>query len=290
MNMPHHSTDRPTAPLTTKPSTWRWMLPLLLVITLLSAQSLIGAMPSFKALIFHKTAAFRHDSIDEGIAAIQALSAANNFTVDTSKDADDFTDANLAQYQVVIFLSTTGDVLNDTQQAAFERFIGAGGGYVGIHAASDTEYSWPWYGGLVGAYFKNHPPQLQNATITVEDRTHPSTAHLDETWERRDEWYNFQTNPRAQVQVLATLDEGTYTGGEMSGDHPIAWYHQYSGGRSWYTGGGHTAESYSEADFRQHLLGGILWAAGADDAPTPTTTSTPLPRQPRGFLPLLIKN
>lgn len=292
MNTLHASTP-PTRQRRAAP--WRWALPLLLVLPLL-AQPLVGATPSFKVLVFSKTAGFRHASIANGIQAIQELGAANNFAVDTTEDGAAFTDANLAQYQAVIFLSTTGNVLDSAQQAAFERFIGGGRGYVGIHAASDTEYSWPWYGGLVGAYFKNHPA-IQTATIVVEDRTHPSTAGLPERWTRRDEWYNFQTNPRGRVQVLARLDESSYSGGDM-GDHPIAWYHRYSGGRAWYTGGGHTAESFEEAQFRQHLLGGILWAAGASSTPTPTVgptttptvgpTATPGPSLTRrGWLPLL---
>ena len=130
---------------------------------------------------------------------------------------------------------------------------------MGIHSASDTEYSCPWYGQLIGSYFANHP-QPQTATVLVEDRTHPSTRHLPQRWERFDEWYNFRSNPRGQVNVLLTLDESTYSGGTM-GDHPIAWYHAFEGGRSWYTGGGHTAASYKEEAFIQHIRGGLLYAA-----------------------------
>jgi hypothetical protein len=183
---PPHDAAQPLRPS----SLWRWSLPLL-GITLLLSQPMAGATPGVKVLVFSKTAAFRHASIPDGIAAIRALGAANNFTVDATEDAGAFTDANLAQYQAVIFLSTTGNVLNSSQQAAFERFIGGGRGYAGIHAASDTEYEWPWYGGLVGAYFKNHP-EIQDAVIDVEDRSHPSTAGLPARWERHDEWYNFR--------------------------------------------------------------------------------------------------
>ncbi len=136
-----------------------------------------------------------------------------------------------------------------------------GGGYLGIHAAADTEYDWKFYGGLVGAHFHSHP-QIQKATVRVEDHDHPATAHLDSSWQRTDEWYNYRTNPREQARVLATLDETTYTGGTMKGDHPIAWCQPYEGGRSFYTGGGHTKESYAEPAFRKHLLGGMLYAAG----------------------------
>lgn len=219
----------------------------------------------YKMLVFSKTAAFRHTSIPNGLAAIQQLGLENNFQVVATEDATLFNDAFLAQFRVVVFLMTTGDVLDATQQAAFERYIRAGNGFVGVHSASDTEYTWPWYGALIGAYFSNHPP-IQKATVRVEDTQHPSTRFFAAPWVRNDEWYNFRTNPRNNVQVLATLDETTYTGGTM-GDHPIAWYHEYDGGRAWYTAGGHTAGSYTEPLFRAHLLGGIQYAAGAFAAP-----------------------
>ncbi|MFD0747244.1 ThuA domain-containing protein [Phytohabitans flavus] len=226
-----------------------------------------AAADPFSILVFSKTAGFRHDSIPAGIAAIQQLGANNGFTVDATEDAGAFTDANLDKYAAVVWLSTTGDVLNADQQAAFERYIRSGGGYAGIHAASDTEYSWAWYGDLVGAYFASHP-QNQTATIKVEDPAHPSTASLPTKWTRFDEWYNFQTNPRADVHVLASLDERTYTpgAGAMGADHPTAWCQDFDGGRSWYTGSGHTNESYSEPNFLAHLLGGIQTAAGVVDA------------------------
>lgn len=152
-------------------------------------------------------------------------------------------------------------MLDDEEQLSFERYIRAGGGYAGIHAASDTEYEWPWYGGLVGAYFDRHPA-VQSATQIVEDGLHASTVHLKANWTRTDEWYDFRSNPRARVNVLLRLDENTYSGGAMGADHPSAWYHVYDGGRSWYIGGGHTSESYAEPDFRAHLLGGLQYAAG----------------------------
>lgn len=215
--------------------------------------------------MFSKTAGFRHDAIPAGIAAVTALGEEHGFDVDTTEDAAAFTDQNLAQYDVVIWMSTTGDVLNADQQAAFERYVQNGGGYTGVHAASDTEYAWPWYGKLVGAFFQAHP-QNQTATVKVEDPSHPSTEHLPDRWQRYDEWYNYQTNPRGAVHVLASLDEKTYTpgAGAMGADHPIAWCQNYDGGRSWYTGGGHTIESYSDPAFLQHLLGGIRTSAGVE--------------------------
>lgn len=223
------------------------------------------AAPAYKVLVFSKTVGYRHDSIPSGLAAIQQLGVLNNFGVTATDDANAFTDANLAQFAAVIFLSTVGDVLNTTQQAAFERYIRAGHGFAGIHSACDTEYAWPWYGGLIGAWYISHP-DLQTATVLTEDSQHNSTRFLPEGWKRYDEWYNFRTNPRLNVQVLCRLDETSYTGGTM-GDHPIAWCHAYDGGRAWYTGGGHLPETFSEPLFLRHLLGGIQYAAGVDQLP-----------------------
>ncbi|MGH3761989.1 ThuA domain-containing protein [Actinophytocola sp.] len=223
-------------------------------------------------LVFSKTAGFRHDSIPAGISAIQALGAEHGFAVEATEDAGAFTAENLARYSAVVWLSTTGDVLNAEQQAAFESYISAGGGYAGVHAAADTEYDWPWYGQLVGAYFQSHPA-IQQATVNVETHEHPATGELPANWTRTDEWYNYRTNPRSSVQVLASLDESTYDpGGDAMGDHPIMWCHPQGEGRSWYTGGGHTIESYGEPEFRTHLAGGIRYAAGLEAADcTPNT-------------------
>ncbi|MER5425735.1 ThuA domain-containing protein [Streptosporangium roseum] len=251
-----------------------------LVVTIgFGAPVAMAADPPYKVLVFSKTAGFRHDSIPAGIAALRELAVQGGFTVDATEDAAAFTPANLAGYRAVVFLMTTGDVLNATQQTAFESYIAAGGGYVGVHAAADTEYDWAFYGGLVGAYFASHPA-IQRATVRVEDQAHPSTAHLPAVWVRTDELYNYRTNPRSTAHVLATLDESTYTGGSMGADHPIAWCKPYRGGRAWYTGLGHTTESYAEPNFRAHLLGGVRYAAGAVPAgcgttPTPTPTVTP---------------
>ncbi len=215
----------------------------------------------FRTLVFSKTTGFRHDSIPQGIDAISKLGAEHRFAVDSTEDAARFSDKILARYKVVVFLNTTGDVLDAGEKAAFERYIRSGGGFVGIHSASDTEYRWPWYGRLVGAYFASHP-EIQRATIRIANPNHPSTKSLPASWERTDEWYNFGSNPRSMVQVLATLDESTYSGGTMGADHPIAWCQQIDRGSSWYTAMGHTAESYAEPLFLLHLLGGIESAAG----------------------------
>ncbi|GIE74748.1 glycosyl hydrolase [Actinoplanes philippinensis] len=216
-------------------------------------------------LVFSKTAGFRHDSIAAGVQAIRDLGAANNFTVTATEDATAFTTANLSRFATVVFLNTTGDVLDADQQTAFESYIRAGGGYTGVHAAADTEYDWPFYGRLVGAYFASHPA-VQQATVKVEDRAHASTAHLSQTWPRTDEWYDYRTNARGTAHVLATLDEGSYSGGQMGADHPHAWCKTVDAGRSFYTGGGHTPPAYAETAFRAHLLGGIRYTAKRTNA------------------------
>ena len=211
-------------------------------------------------LIFSETKGFRHESIPHGITAIKKLGEANKFQVDTTSNSALFTDGNLKNYKAVIFLSTTGDVLNNEQQEAFQRYIRNGGGFVGIHAAADTEYDWPWYNELVGAYFLSHPKQ-QTATIQVVDQSHPATNMLPAQWKRYDEWYNYK-NIVNGLNILCKLDESTYSGGQNGSDHPFAWYREFDGGRSFYTGAGHTNESYTETLFLQHVLGGIKYAMG----------------------------
>jgi type 1 glutamine amidotransferase len=233
----------------------------------------------YDVLVFSRTTGFRHDSIPAGIQAIRDLGAANDFSVTATEDPAVFTPGNLAQYEAVVFLNTTGDILDGGQQAAFESYIGAGHGFVGVHSAADTEYDWPFYGNLVGAYFESHPA-IQRATVRVEDRTHPATRHLGPTWVRTDEWYNFRTNVRSTARVLETLDESTYSGGNMGADHPHAWCKTVGSGRSFYTGSGHTQESYADPAFRAHLLGGIQYAAGVAAADCSPSTPTPPPPPP----------
>lgn len=236
---------------------------LMLLSAPVSAEAATAAEPDFKVLVFSKTTGFRHDSIPEGIAAVQKLGQENNFAVDTTEDSALFTDQNLAQYQAVVFMSTTGDPLGTQEQKdAFQRYIQKGNGYVGVHAAADSGYNWAWYGKLVGAYFKQHPA-IQQATVKVEDPAHPSTKDLPATWTRTDEWYDYQANPRGTVHVLTSMDEKSYTGATMGADHPNTWCQDYDGGRSWYTGLGHLKENYSEPNFLKLLLGGIQTAAGA---------------------------
>lgn len=215
-----------------------------------------------KILVLSKTSGFHHNSIPEGMRAIQKLGAANKFEVDTTTDANKINSLNLKSYAAVVFLNTTGDILNAEQQQTFEKYIQSGRGFVGIHAASDTEYGWPWYGKLVGAYFVSHP-EIQEATLNIINKRTIATSHLPEVWKAKDEWYNFKEIV-PELKVLINLDEKSYTGGINGNNHPIAWYHDYQGGRSFYTGLGHVKEAYSDPLFLNHLLGGILYAIGAE--------------------------
>jgi cytochrome c len=213
-----------------------------------------------RVLVFAKTAAFRHSSIPNGKEAIMKLGQANGFDVDTTENADYISEDSLKNYSAVIFLHTTGNMLNNYQEADFERYIQSGGGYVGIHAASDAEYDWGWYGKLVGGYFESHPEQ-QEAKLNVVDQSHASTKHLPKEWTRKDEWYNFKKlNP--DVKVLIKIDEKSYQGGKNGDEHPMAWYHEFDGGRAWYTELGHTEASFTEENYLKHLLGGIQYAIG----------------------------
>ena len=223
-------------------------------------QSARGGSQQPAVLVFYKTTGFRHASIAAGVAAFQELGRANNLRVDTTRQATRFVADSLRRYAAVVFLNTTGDVLDSTQQLAFERYIGQGHGFMGVHAASDTEYDWPWYGGLVGAYFKSHP-QVQSATVRVVDAHHPATSFLPASWQRTDEWYNFR-DMAPNLRVLAVVDETTYTGGLNGKQHPFAWCHSYGGGRAFYTAGGHLSENYADPLFQRHLLGGLRYAMG----------------------------
>ncbi len=224
----------------------------------------LGFAEQPKVLVFSKITFYYHESIPDGVAAIQGLGKQMGFDVDTTTDASKFTDNNLKQYAAIIFLSTSdtsGALLNDAQQDALKHFIESGKGYVGIHAAADAEYQWPWYNHLVGAYFKSHPKQ-QEAEIHVADSNFIATQTLPSSWKKFDEWYNFKETHWDEVHVLLTVDEKSYTGGENDGYHPVCWYHNYDGGRSFYLALGHTKESYSDSLFLKILSGGIKYAIG----------------------------
>jgi cytochrome c len=214
-----------------------------------------------RVLVFSKTASFRHSSIEVGKIALQKLGTEKGFAVDTTEDAAAFNENNLKRYRCVVWLSTTGDVLNPIQQNAFERYIQAGGGYFGIHAASDTEYDWPWYGQLMGGWFDNHPSQpsnVQEGTFHLVDPKHPLTSFLPEPWVRKDEFYAYK-KVEPHVKTLITIDEKTYVGGTMGADHPMAWYHEFDGGRAFYTNMGHTEETFFEPLVLQHFWAGLEW-------------------------------
>jgi uncharacterized protein len=233
----------------------------------------------FKLLIYSRTAGFRHPSIEPGIQAVRQLGADNGFAVDATEDPAQFTPQNLAQYEVVMFLNTTLDVLGPAEEAAFEQYIRGGGSFVGVHSAADTEHDWPFYGELVGAYFQAHPVLNQPGVLRVEDEGHPSTAHLPRPWQIPfEEFYSFSSNPRGAVRVLLSIDEESYRqepntscdprgptfpqgfSGVM-GDHPMSWCHDTFAGRAWYTALGHEIYLYFTPDYQQHLLNGILTAA-----------------------------
>ncbi|HET6540678.1 MAG TPA: ThuA domain-containing protein [Chryseolinea sp.] len=234
---------------------------LISTLTVLGGCSGSGGSPG--VLVFTKAQGWKHSSIPYGIAAIQKLGVENNFFVDTTKDASIFNDDDLKKYHAIIFLNTTGNILNAEQQAAFERYVQAGGGFVGIHSAAATEYEWPWYGKLMGAFFSSHPinPGTRAGVIDVTSKNHPSTAALPDHWERQEEWYSYKSFYPG-INVLAQLDENSYEGGTNGTHHPIAWYHEYDGGRSFYTAVGHEDSSFSEPLVISHILGGIQYAMG----------------------------
>lgn len=220
------------------------------------------AASPMRILVFTRTTGWRHDSIPVAVETLRELGGEAGLQVEHSEDPMHFDAGTLARYRAVVFANTTLDVLDASQQQAFEGFVGAGGGFVGIHSAADTEYDWPWYGELVGAWFDSHPPGLQASPVRF------GTGHAlpgGENWQVRDELYNYRRNPRARVDVIATVDESSYAGGKMGTDHPIAWCHERMGGRAWYTGLGHDIPLYADPRFRAHLLRGLRYATHRSD-------------------------
>ncbi len=242
----------------------------LLVFSLLTMLTVIGARAEqFSVLLFSKTAGWHHDSINAGVTALQGLGKLHDFNVFWTEDANRvFNDKELAKYKVVVFLLTTGDVLNDGQQAAFEKYIRAGGGFVGIHSASDTEYDWTWYTKMVGYMFHIHPA-IQTATIKVEDYNFPGMDRFAKRFLFTEEWYEFSAPKSDKLKFLLSVDEQTYKHkvkwadkeGNGMGFHPVSWYQEYDGGRAFYTALGHLPATYSDAAFLHHIYGGIYWAA-----------------------------
>lgn len=210
-------------------------------------------------LVFSLTKGFRHDSIDEGIKALKNLGLTNNFEINATEDVSAFDESNLKKYALVVFLNPTGsDLFNDEQKNALKKYINNGGGFVGIHAATDCNYEWEWYGKMVGGYFASHP-KIQTAKLDVVMPKHKIVKGLPNTWMHKDEWYNFKSFNKA-VNVLVKVDETSYSGGKMNNDHPVSWYHEYDGGKVFYTALGHTKECYTDPNFLMHLLAGIKWA------------------------------
>ena len=223
------------------------------------------AQDAIKVLAFSQVepGIYHHLSNLDGIALIEKLGKSRGWDVDVTHDSGSFNSARLAQYDVVAFINSTGDILNEDQQTAFEKYIQNGGGYVGTHSAADTEHGWDWYGKMIGGYFKSHPEVDQVATAKLENRNHPANALMTEAGEILEEWYSYTANVRGKpgFTVLMTVDESTYEGGEMGADHPITWTHDYDGGRAFYTGFGH----FFQADhpfLADMLAGGVEWAAG----------------------------
>ena len=223
----------------------------------------------FKVLLFTKTDGFHHESINEGVTAIKQLANRHTFSVDWHENAAIFTEKGLEKYNAVIFLNTTGNILNEEQQAAFEKFIQSGKGFVGIHSASDTEYDWAWYTKMVGMMFKIHPLQ-QTAYLKVEDSNFPGMERFPKKLLWTDEWYEFSTPAKStDLKFLVSVDENSYdpkakwgtNEGKGMGFHPISWYHKYDGGRAFYTALGHIPLVYSDQTYLDHVYGGIYWAA-----------------------------
>jgi len=213
-----------------------------------------------RLLIYSKTKAFRHECIEPGSTALQSYLKGYGITSTFSEDSSLFTSDGLKDFDVVMFFQTTGNVLDSAQEVAFQNYVRSGKGFVGVHAAADTEYDWPWFVKLVGASFSDHP-DIQTAVLQKVDTAHMSCKHLPDRWSRADEYYNFKEAPKG-VKVVLTADEATYQGGTMGANHPIAWYQTYDGGRSFYTALGHTVESYKDTMFLEHVRQGIIWASG----------------------------
>lgn len=245
---------------------------ILIAIIAINTDKVSSQTKKINVLVFSKTNGYRHEAIPSAVKALVELGTERNWQVTTTEDSSLFTDNFLAHFDAVVFLLTTGDILNNEEQEAFKRFIESGKGFVGVHSATDTEYDWPWYDSLVGTNFLGHPP-VQEARVVVEDTNHPATSMFREkSIKMTDEWYSFKSNPRKKVHVLMSLDESSYNttynpwfkGVKLPmGDHPIVWYHYYDGGRAIYTGFGHVPEMYAKDSlYRAHLAGAIEWAAG----------------------------
>lgn len=223
-----------------------------------------GGFVRKRVLVFSLTKGFHHNSIVQGNAFFMEAGRKKGFDVDTTTDAGVFTKEGLLPYAAVVWLNTTGDVLNEQQQEAFQLYIRSGGNYVGIHAASDTEFDWPWYNSLVGGYFASHPgpKNVQDGKVIKMDKQFPAVSHLPDSFYHKDEFYDFKSLKRDSIHILLRIDESSYSGGKMGAFHPMSWYHYFEGGRSFYSAFGHTGESFSDPLLSEHFLRGLLWAMG----------------------------
>lgn len=244
-------------------------IPIFCVLTFFLFVNQAFSQKQFNALLFTKTAGWHHESINEGVDAIKALAQKHSFDLQWHEDASRFNDEFLEQFDVIIFLNTTEDILNEEQQQAFQRFIRSGKGFVGIHGASDTEYDWPWYNQLVGKMFHIHPAE-QTAMVDVIDSNFPGMEIFPKRFLWTDEWYEFKPEEYSKdLHILLSLDESTYDPnaqwedkqGKGTGEHPVAWYQYFDNGRSFYTALGHLPMIYSDHLFLHHVYGGIYWAA-----------------------------
>ena len=220
------------------------------------------AKKDVNVLVFTKTNAYRHKNIEPGKKALKLMAQKEDWLIQFTEDSTQFTNKNLSKFNVVVFFNTSGNVLGESEQQAFKRFIQKGGGFVGIHQATGTENEWPWFNKLTGAIFKNHP-KVQEAELHVHKETgFPAIMHLNEKWVRTDEWYNFTEEvDTSVVTILIDIDEDSYEGRKMGTYHPTTWYHYYDGGRAFYTALGHTDDSFSEAPFLLMIQKAIYWAS-----------------------------
>ncbi|MFF5084271.1 ThuA domain-containing protein [Actinoplanes sp. NPDC000266] len=230
----------------------RWLAAVSAAVITISPATVAYAHPSHQqpdVLVFTETAGVRRDSIDKGVRTIRDLGRQHRFSVTVSADSSVFTAAGLAKYEAVVFLNTTGEILTEGQKSAFETYIQSGKGFVGVHAAAETEPGWTFYQDLVGAAATG-ASAVEPRTVTVADRVHPSTAPIPRTGSYSEQWYTFDKDVTGVSHVLASTDK------------PLSWCKDFRGGRSWYTGLGHSTQTYTQSSFQKHLLGGIQWASG----------------------------
>ena len=211
-------------------------------------------------LVIYKTSGFIHkEGIEAGKKLFDHICNEKNYDCVISNESTYVNSKFLENIKVIVFLNTSGDILNSDEKIAMETFIKKGGGFIGIHSATDTEYDWDWYGKLVGAYFVNHP-DIQTAKIFTQNKSF-IVDHLKKEWEIKEEWYNFrEINPN--IKVLLSLDESSYEGGGNGSFHPITWYHEFGGGKSFYTGLGHVGKTYDDNRFVKMIEKAILYTSG----------------------------